>query len=244
MTRPSARDLTVGAGGVAALATLSTLVVPLTPLAFRNSSIHIAMDATGALVPALVAYLLVGRFRQGGRTGDLALIFALSLLSVTNLLLSVLPTDIRSGGGYFTWLAIVSALLGTMILALSAFIGIRPAKVDARAAVRAVIAAPALVVLTTVVLIPLASSLPFTVELDPKPGVTSRFSIEEHPVLLGVQLVSALMYVFAAMGFTKRAQRENDPLMKWLGAGAILAAFSHVNFFLYPALYATFVYTG
>jgi signal transduction histidine kinase len=242
--RLSARNFTLAAGAFAALVTLSTAVVPFIPFAFRNSSLHVVVDATEALVAGLVAYLLVGRLRQSGRRGDLALIFALSLLSVTNLLLAVLPTDVRGGEELFIWMAIICRAVGATGFAVSAFIGDRKRRVEPRDAMKAAVAAPALVAAIILVLIPFAGSLPLGVELSRDPGATSELQIEGHPALLSLQLVGALMYLIAAAGFTRRAQVDNDDLMRWLGAGATLAAFARINFFLFPSLYSNYVYSG
>jgi signal transduction histidine kinase len=242
--RLSARNFTVVGAAVAGLVTLSTAVVPFIPFAFRNPSLHVAVDATEALIAALVVYLLVGRLRQTGKAGDLALIFALSVLSVTNLVLSVLPPETRGGDEFFTWFAIITRLIGATVLAASPFLGERGRKIAVRHAGLAALGAVLTVSLVAMFLAPFAQSLPVGIELSGGPGTTSRLQIEGHSILLAFQLVGALLYFVAAIGFTRRAELANDPLMRWFGAGSAVAGFARVNFFLFPSLYSNYVYTG
>jgi signal transduction histidine kinase len=53
-----------------------------------------------------------------------------------------------------------------------------------------------------------------------------------------------LLYAAAAMGFTTQAERTQDKLLLWTGAGAVLASVARLNYLLYPSLYSEFVYTG
>lgn len=53
-----------------------------------------------------------------------------------------------------------------------------------------------------------------------------------------------LLFTAAAFGFIRRSERTGDELMRWLAAGALLAAFSRLHYALFPSLYSGWVYTG
>jgi signal transduction histidine kinase len=90
----------------------------------------------------------------------------------------------------------------------------------------------------------LVSDLPFAVEPELPPERANRVTLVGHPAVLGVQLVSMVLFAMAAFGFTRRADRTRDELMQWLAAAAALGAFARMNYFLYPSLYSQWVYTG
>lgn len=51
-------------------------------------------------------------------------------------------------------------------------------------------------------------------------------------------------YAAAAIGFSVRAQRTGDRLVRWLAIGAVFAVIARVNYFLYPSIFTDYVYTG
>src|SRR5438876_212297 len=63
-------------------------------------------------------------------------------------------------------------------------------------------------------------------------------------LLSGTSLLFAVLFVAAAIGFTRRAESSGDEFFLWLGAGAVFAAFARVNYFIFPSLYSEWVYTG
>jgi signal transduction histidine kinase len=62
--------------------------------------------------------------------------------------------------------------------------------------------------------------------------------------VLVTQVVGLLLYSIAAVGFLKRAEHTGDELMNWFAAAATLAAFSRLNYFMFPSLYSEWVYAG
>jgi signal transduction histidine kinase len=62
--------------------------------------------------------------------------------------------------------------------------------------------------------------------------------------IAGVQLAVAVLFMVAAIGFTRRAEATGDELFLWLGAGAVFAAFARANYVVFPSLYSEWVYTG
>jgi signal transduction histidine kinase len=107
-----------------------------------------------------------------------------------------------------------------------------------------VISLPALVAIVAVVVAVFASRLPRGVETLFTPEESGRPKLESDPVVLGAQLVAMALFVVAAVGFSRKAGRTGDNLMQWLAVASVIAAFSRLNYFLYPSLYTEWVYTG
>jgi signal transduction histidine kinase len=58
------------------------------------------------------------------------------------------------------------------------------------------------------------------------------------PVVVALQLSAALLYATSAAGFSRRADRTGDGLIRWLAIACVLAAFSRVNYLVPTALVA------
>src|SRR5215472_11115087 len=59
-----------------------------------------------------------------------------------------------------------------------------------------------------------------------------------------MQLVLALLYLLAALGFARRHRLTEDELSGWLAVACILSGASRVNYFFHPAVLTSSVYTG
>ncbi|MDQ3875497.1 MAG: sensor histidine kinase, partial [Actinomycetota bacterium] len=118
----------------------------------------------------------------------------------------------------------------------------RIARRPARAAAAAVTAASVVFVVIAGIVAAFASRLPQGV--DPTVSPSDSPLVAGHPAAVSLQLVAMVLFAAAAFGFMRRGERSGDELMKWLAAGALLAAFSRVNYFLFPSLYSDWVSTG
>jgi signal transduction histidine kinase len=69
--------------------------------------------------------------------------------------------------------------------------------------------------------------------LDNTPGLDSLAwpRLRNSPIQLGLQLVMAVLYGIAAVGFTLHSRRFCDEFLDWLAIAAVLAAFAHLNYF-------------
>jgi len=77
------------------------------------------------------------------------------------------------------------------------------------------------------------------------PIALSQPALHAHPALFAYELLVALLYGLAAIGFLNLARRRRDAFYGWLAIAGILAVVSHVNYSLFPASYAQSVlYTG
>jgi signal transduction histidine kinase len=83
------------------------------------------------------------------------------------------------------------------------------------------------------------------VGIDPaRSPVNVSGPIAGNVVIAISQLVIGILFAAAALGFTRRAELSGDVLLRWLGAGCMVAAFARLNYFVFPSLYSEWVYTG
>jgi signal transduction histidine kinase len=104
-----------------------------------------------------------------------------------------------------------------------------------------------LVIYGSALALAIAGSLPMIVfpSLLPNGVAVTVSTGAAHPSLVdGLQLGLALLYILAALGFTRRHRLTNDELSGWLAIAFILSAASHVNYFFHPAALPNWVYTG
>jgi signal transduction histidine kinase len=234
----------VALAAVAGAAVTLVSLLPLTDVAYRSPTLHVAIETAATLVALLAALLLMGRFLRAPVLPELLLAGSLLLLGLTNLLYSVVPWVADSEPGAFdTWAPIAGRLLGAAGLALGAVLPATPVRRPARAALHAIG-----IVLGTLVVIGAAGALlgpHLPVGIDPDvPPDPSGPSLVGEPSVLASQLLGLALYAIGAVGFARRAERTGDELMIWFAAAATLAAFSRLNYLLFPSLYSEWVYAG
>jgi signal transduction histidine kinase len=242
----AARSLTMVTAAVAAAVTLLVTVLPFVHFAYRRPSVHLALDTLASFVALLAAFLIFGRFRQSGALSDGVLACSLTIFGFTNLLFSVLPAVAVDdpSEGFSTWAPMTGRLLGTVTFMISSFLPNARVRRPARAAVNLVLISLAGLAVIGVLAIVFASRLPTGIPPHLSPEASVRPRLVGHPAVLGLQLAAMVLFATASIGFTRRAERFGDELMRWVGAGAALAAFARLNYFLFPSLYSDYVYTG
>jgi signal transduction histidine kinase len=229
---------------VGAATTLFVTLASGVHFAYRRPVLHAGLETAESLVALLVGYLVVGRFRRTRSVSDLVLASALGILAVGNLF-GALPALAAEGepGRITSWAAVAVRLVGSIVFAAAAFAPTRPlARVRAAASVAAAACAAA-VALTVAVLVSAQDALPPVVRTDGAASL-ARPDLVGHPGALTIQLIAMTAYIAAAVGFLRRSERFADDLLRWLALGAVFAAFARLNYFLYPSLYAQWVYTG
>jgi signal transduction histidine kinase len=82
------------------------------------------------------------------------------------------------------------------------------------------------------------------VGFNPASNPTSAGLFTGNDLIVAAQILIAGLFLVAAFGFTRRAERSGDEFLLWLGASAMVGAFARVNYFIYPSLYSEWVYTG
>jgi signal transduction histidine kinase len=228
----------------AGIAVTLVSLLPVADIAYHSSTLHVAIETAATLIALLGAALLVGRFARAPMRPELVLAAALLLLGLTNLCFSVIPWAVDEEPGHFhTWAPIAGRLLGAAGLALGALLPAEPVWRPRRALLRMLGAVVAALVVSGVGAALLGHHLP--VGIDPNlPPDPSGPDLVGEPALLITQIVGMLLYAIAAVGFVRRAERTADDLTTWLAAAATLAAFSFLNYFLFPSIYSEWVYAG
>ena len=238
--RPMAAALAIGVA-----LTLVTFL-PFVQFAYDNPQLHLALETAEGVIAAHLAYLILGRFRTAGEVRHLMLAWSFAMLAAVNLLLGALPivTLGTRPVGVLTWAAAGSRLVAIATLCLAGFAGSRLAPQGR--ALLLFVATPTLATLVAVGSFAWAAELFLAEAVDPSltPESSGWPRIVGHPVVLSVQLMALVLFAVAAVRFTTEAKRKPDELLRWLGAGAVLAAFARLNYFLFPSLYSNWVYTG
>jgi signal transduction histidine kinase len=188
--------------------------------------------------------LVWGRLKWRRGLDDLLLFVALGVLSVTSLLFAVVPAAIwRDPHPFSTWTTLAAAALSASLLAVAALIRpIRLRDYEHAGRVAVVVMGIGLVVIGTLVGV-FIDRLPIGIDPARSPLHVAGL-ISGNFVIAFTQIVTALLFVAAAIGFTRRAESSRDEFFLWLGAGAIFAAFARLNYFIFPSLYSEWVYTG
>ena len=230
-----------GVAGV--LATATVLVFPNVRFAYHSAGFHIGLEVAAGLIAGLTAFLFFGRLKHNRLQANWALVYALLLSAVVNIGLSAVPAmfDNQAINSFSVWASVGGRLVAAASFVFAAY---APAEWVTKgqhigytvvAGVTVTVGAISLLTFKALANAP----LPVTISLD-----ASRPSISVHPSLMLVQLIAMLLFTAAAFGFIRRSERTGDELMRWLAAGALLAAFSRLHYVLFPSLYADWVYTG
>jgi signal transduction histidine kinase len=225
--------------------TLAVATVPGLYFAYRRPPVHIALETAASLIALLAAFLVFGRVQRTSRLDEVALAAALGLLALTNLLFAAVPAMLENvPEERSVWAAITGRTLGAILLASSPFLP-RRKLLDAKGATRVAVAIVlGGLVFTAMLVASLGDRLPRGVEVTFSPGSAARPDLSAHPAILVIQLAAAVLYGVAAIGFLRRAERTGDDFAGWIAVASVLAAFSRINYFLYPSLYSQWVYTG
>ena len=238
-----ATRLSLKAAAFGLLVTLASVLLPFVGFAFRNPSAHIALDAVEAMIALVAAYLVFGRFRERLLARDALLVYALLVFASSNLVLSVIPRTAFVETAVLEWTSLATRVVGALAFLASSLTN--------RTFPRMARSLPVLLPLAALVTGPLVATLlgtlgdlPFGVRpvQDLAPSGVPR--LESHPVLLMAQVALMLIFGIAAVRFTIQAERGADPMLRWLGAGAVLASLARINYFLFPSIYTSFIYTG
>lgn len=241
----TARRLVVLAAAVGALVTVVVAFLPNIKFVYRSPTLHVAIETSAVLIGLMAAVLVFGRFRQRGNTQDLLIVYVLSVLAFTNLFFSALPDLFGAAADevFLAWTQTTARLVATEVLAIAAFIGASRFKVPGVPGLWVAVAAFFTLLVIGAIALAATPVLP-----DPLGAVTieegARPSVEGHAVFLALQLAQMVLFGVAAIGFLKKAQTETGPMMTWIAAGCVLAAFSRLNYFLFPSRFTDYVYLG
>jgi signal transduction histidine kinase len=240
------RYLTLLAADLGGGLTTVAIALPLLHFAYRSPTLHATIETACGMIALLAAFLVFGRFRRTGRTEDLALATAFGFLACANLVFSAMPWALFSPGSvrFSAWTSLIGTTVGAAVLALSSLMPGRHLWHPRRAAATVLGTSAAIYALGAILVGVFEAKLPLGfAPTTAVPGAGIPRPIGAHP-LLATQLACALLFLVAAVGFTRRAERTGDELMKWLAPSAALAAIARANYTLFPSLYTQWVYVG
>jgi len=232
--------LVVAVALVGLAATAIVAVVPEARLAERSLSLQAAFETAAALVSLLAAHLLWGRFDRTQARRDLFLAAGLGLLAGASLLFSAVPDVVgRRDGAFAVWGSAGGTLVATALLAAGAFSGSERVSSPRGARWRAaLLVAGALAGLGAVAAIAPSSS----VYVARSPAGSAL--LDAPPLLLGVQLATAVGFGVAALGLARRVRRTDDELLVWFTLGAALAGIARLDYFLLPSSFGSWISLG
>jgi signal transduction histidine kinase len=238
---------TIAVGVIAAGLTVSVWRLPFVDFAYRSTNAHASLETAAALVSALAAYLTYGRLRGRAQLRDLALVAAFAMLSLTTLVFGALPAAFPSlhWTRLGTWMPVVGRVAASAAFVVAAFAPARRVRRPERAVTVVVAVAAFALVVGSIVVHVIAPGASIPIHTDhPPPPETLGFHQLIHPSLLQcAQFARFLLYLVAAAGFVRRA-RQGDLFAPWLASGLVLAAFSAVNYYVYPSIYTDWIAMG
>ncbi len=230
----------VVAGGLTDL----VILVPSLHFAYRSIPVHAMLETAATLIGLLTTFLLWGRLRQRRGLDDLLLFIALGVLSLTNLFFAAVPAALWTRPHPFsTWTTLGGSALGAALLALAASVPRGKVRNLKRSVRFAAGGAGCLLFLLGAVVAARVGHLPIGIDPADSP-LRTRGWILGNTTIVVTQVLMAFLFAIAAVGFTRRAERDGDELLLWLGAGAAVAAVARINYSVYPSLYSEWVYTG
>lgn len=239
---PFAVAVTAVASGVA---TAVVALLPQVHFAYEWPAAHMALSTAASIIAVITGFLVVGRVQRHARLNELVLASALAALALSDLLFVTAPALShlmpRDPTG---WAALAGRALGAALFALAAFTPRRRLSHPGRVLGEATAGVVALVLLGAFVVHTLGSALPQGLSAGTPPQTSDAPDLAVPPALLAVQFALTVLYGLAAAGFLRRSQRLDDEFFGWLAIAAVLAAASHLHYFLYPSLQPQWFYTG
>jgi signal transduction histidine kinase len=223
--------------GACAAVTVVIVTVPSIHLAYREPSLRVALETASVLIALLMALLVHGRARRTRSSNELVLALALVWLAAANLFTTTLVvTELQ-----VTHLRMLSFATGAVGACLIAAAGIVPASaLPARRTLttRLPLAAAALTIVVAAALVPLRHH---RLGAAPNPATVH---VAHFSAMLLVQVVAMVGFALGAIGFARRAARDDDRFLAWVAVALTVAAFSRLNYVLYPPAQPQWVYAG
>jgi signal transduction histidine kinase len=217
--------------------TLTVLLVPSLHLAYREPSLRVALETAASLIALLVAYLVYGRARRSRKPDDLVLALGLVWLAGSNLLLAAIVAFIPALDPA-RQLVFACAAVGALLIAIAAVLPGRA--LSGRRAARFI----PLAALGVTALLWLGLRAARTTGAHHRVYSAASPHITSNPWQLTVQLATMLAFAVAAAGFAHKARLTGDGFLYWVAVAMTLAAFSRLNYVLFPPVRPQWVYVG
>jgi signal transduction histidine kinase len=237
------RAAVIVTAAAAVMITAANALIPQFSVSYVWPAAHPALETAASVIALLACFLVCGRLRRRATLNELLLACALAVLTLSNLFLVTVPTVAGWGPDQLTtWAAPTARSLGALLFGLAAFASNRrlrrPGLILALAAGLVTVA----LVATTYLVQTFADRLPRAMITS----LQAQSSADLHPHLaqLGLQLLVAVVYGVATVGFLRRSWWLGDEFFGWLAIAAVLAAASHLNYLLFPAIDSQALYVG
>jgi len=225
--------------------TVAVAQFPQLGLISRSPALRAAVDTAPPLIALVVGFVVFGRLVRRAHLTELILVCSLGALALSELAFVTGPVLTEHfWPDLSVWAALAGSALGAALFTLAAFVPRRKLRRLGPAMWVSGAAVVAALLLIATLASELAARLP---ELPPAatgqdPLVTP--GLHAGAVLPALEVSEAAIYGLAAAGFLRRSRRFRDEFFGWLAIAAVLAAAAHLNYSLYPDLYAQFVSIG
>jgi signal transduction histidine kinase len=225
---------------VSAVVTFAIALVPQVHFAYWHPLLHVALETAASLIALLASVLVAGRLRRRSQLNELLLGCALVVLTLLNLFFLTVTAVVRQAPPELVvGTALAGSSLGAVFFALAAFAPARRLRRPGLA-----LAAGTAGVAVVLVAVAVAAGLPHQPGALLVVSASPPADLQAQSAVLVLELFMTLLYGGAAAGFLLRSRQLGDEFSGWLAIAAILAAASHLNYFLYPALYSAWVHIG
>lgn len=223
--------------------TVAVAFVPSLDFAYRDPTLHVALETTAALTASAVAFLLLGRFRRAQVFDELVLAAGLAVLALSSLAFGALPAVVKlEPGRVSVWFPLAAGTIAAGLICWSALLSRRWSPAQPR--LPFLVLGVALVVTAAATVPVMGSHELFHRITSSLPAAASRPSLVAHPLVLGVEILQALLYITAAVGFFRRNLLTDDELSGWLAIACVFGTTARASPLLYPSLSSGWVYTG
>jgi len=220
-------------------------VLPQLQFTHRGASLHVTLETAASLIALLAGFLVFGRLRRRGGVNELLLACALAVLSLLNICLLTMPqVSSPVSKDLLVWVVLTGRSLAAALFAVAAFASHRQLRRPVLALAASVAGLCAIVLLVAAVLNGVAGDFAHRTEAAPAPASPAGPPMAHDTALLSLQLVTAVLYGAAAAGFFRRSRQLGDEFLGWLAIAGLLAAFSHLNYSLYPYPFGQLVHNG
>jgi signal transduction histidine kinase len=227
------------------IASVSLALIPQLHLAYPWQAENLALQAAGSVIALLACFMVFGRLRRRTRLNELMLACALAVLALSNLFLVTVPIVAGWAPDDLTvWAAPTARSLGALLVLLAAFVPTRRLRRSSLVLAAGASGVIAVLLVTPALVHTLARRLPSRVIASLAPASSARPDLHVHLAQLVLELAVATLYAVATYGFLRLARQLGDEFFGWLAIAAVLAAASHVNYLLYPAINSQSLYTG
>lgn len=240
-----------------AVATLMILLNPSVATAIVNPRLSVAIDATATAVAVAVAALAWVHFKEGPDPAALVRASAFLVLAALNALFVLVTVagferafglSLEAPGPLPLWAVILGRAAAAGLFVVAGLTALRRL-VTERFSPALFLWLPALLVIGVIVVAAAVQpSLPALLNADALARLgadpTARMLTAESPLLVTLQVVIGLGFLWAAALAYQVYRRDRRGTDAFLAIGLMVAAFSQVHFAIHPGTYASLITTG